>query len=210
MTSSAFRACRPFASVGLAAVVLALALVSPALPNGLSRLVDPERVGMFGQSAGGIAAAQGMLDDRRIKAGIDLDGSLECNREPSGTNLTPVAVHGLDRPFMLMGREGINHLSEPSWRAFWTHSKGWHRDLTVRGSRHQTYTDLVAIMPQAGLAEDAVERRIGTVDPTRPRSLAGPGLIPEETNRAAAQVGSDDRFYLPFGSRPGEWVSGGE
>jgi dienelactone hydrolase len=138
-----------------------------ALPDGLSRLVDPDRVGMFGQSAGGIAAAQGMFEDRRIRAGIDLDGSLEYNREPNGTNLTPVAVHGLDRPFMLMGREGVNHLSEPSWRAFWAHSRGWHRDLTVRGSRHQTYTDLVAIMPQTGLAADAVERRIGTVDPTR-------------------------------------------
>lgn len=138
-----------------------------ALPGGLSRVVDTARVGMFGQSAGGITAAQGMYEDRRIKAGIDLDGTLEFNQEPNGTNLMPVAVHGLDRPFLLMGREGSDHTTEPSWRAFWAHSRGWHRDLTLRGSRHQTYTDLAAIMPQTGLSSEVVERHIGTIDPAR-------------------------------------------
>jgi hypothetical protein len=138
-----------------------------ALPGGLSRVVDPARVGMFGQSAGGITAAQGMYEDRRIKAGIDLDGTLEFNQEPNGTNLMPVAVHGLDRPFLLMGREGSDHTTEPSWRAFWSHSRGWHRDLTMRGSRHQTYTDLAAIMPQTGVGPEVVERHIGTIDPAR-------------------------------------------
>lgn len=137
------------------------------LPGGLSRVVDPDRVGMFGQSAGGITAAQGMFEDRRIKAGIDLDGTLEYNREPNGTNLMPVAIHGLDRPFLLMGRHGSNHLTEPSWRAFWSHSRGWKRDLTLRGSRHQTYTDLTAILPQTRPTQNIVERQIGTIDPVR-------------------------------------------
>jgi hypothetical protein len=138
-----------------------------SLPGGLSRVVDPHRVGMFGQSAGGITAAEGMHEDRRIKAGIDLDGTLEFNQEPNGTNLMPVAVHGLRRPFMLMGREGSDHTTEPSWRAFWANSGGWKRDLTLRGSRHQTYTDLASIMPQLGLDRDVVESRIGTIDPLR-------------------------------------------
>jgi dienelactone hydrolase len=137
------------------------------LPGALSQVVDPRRVGMFGQSAGGITAAEGMFEDSRIKAGIDLDGTLEFNREPNGTNLMPVAVHGLHRPFLLMGRDGSDHTSEPSWRAFWMHSDGWHRDLTLRGSRHQTYTDLAAILPQTGLGPDVIEREIGTVDPVR-------------------------------------------
>lgn len=51
-----------------------------ALPNGLSRVVDTGRVGMFGQSAGGITAAQDMYEDQRIKAGIDLDGTLDSTR----------------------------------------------------------------------------------------------------------------------------------
>ncbi len=139
----------------------------PTLPHGLSRVADTRRVGLFGQSAGGILAAQGMHEDRRIRVGVDLDGTLEYNREPNGTNLMPVAVHGLDRPFLLMGRQGSDHTTEPSWQAFWGNSSGWRRDLTLRGSKHQSYTDLEAIMPQTGLPPDVVEQAIGTADPTR-------------------------------------------
>jgi dienelactone hydrolase len=139
-----------------------------ALPHGLSGVLDRHRVGIAGQSAGGFTAAQAMYEDRRIGCGIDLDGTLEFNQEPNGTNLSPVAAHGLDRPFLLMGREGSDHATtEPSWAAFWAHSTGWRRDLTLRGSRHQTYTDLAAIMPQTGLAPEVVEEAVGTIDPTR-------------------------------------------
>ncbi|HEV7935231.1 MAG TPA: hypothetical protein VGP70_23330 [Actinomadura sp.] len=51
--------------------------------------------------------------------------------------------------------------------AFWSHSRGRHRDLTLRGSKHQTYTDLTAIMPQAGLPRNVVEDAIGTTEPVR-------------------------------------------
>ncbi|MGV9882607.1 alpha/beta hydrolase family protein [Streptomyces sp. NPDC003006] len=138
-----------------------------SLPHGLSAVVDRRRVGMFGHSAGGIAAAQTMYEDRRVKAGIDLDGTLEFNPEPNGTNLMPVARHGLDRPFLLMGREGSDRTTEPSWRAFWSHSTGWKRNLTLRGSRHQTYTDLTALLPGAGVDRATVEEHIGTVVPAR-------------------------------------------
>ncbi|MFE0171431.1 alpha/beta hydrolase family protein [Streptomyces sp. NPDC059002] len=135
-----------------------------SLPHGLSQVVDRRRVGMFGQSAGGIAAAQTMYEDRRVTAGVDLDGTLEFNPEPTGTHLMPVARHGLDRPFLLMGSD---RPTEPSWRAFLSHSTGWQRNLTLRGSRHQTYTDLPALLPQAGVDRKTVEKNIGTVDPAR-------------------------------------------
>ncbi|MDO0938888.1 hypothetical protein QQY66_46920 [Streptomyces sp. DG2A-72] len=139
-----------------------------ALPHGMSDVLDLRRVGMAGQSGGGFTAAQSMYEDRRIHVGIDLDGTLEFNQEPNGTNLSPVARHGLDRPFLLMGREGSDHAgTEPSWAAFWSHSTGWRRDLTLRGSRHQTYTDLAAVMPQTGLGQDVVEEAIGTIEPAR-------------------------------------------
>ncbi|MEU7577944.1 hydrolase [Streptomyces sp. NPDC041068] len=138
-----------------------------SLPHGLSKVVDQRRVGMFGQSAGGIAAAQTMYEDRRVKAGVDLDGTLEFNPEPNGTNLMPVAKHGLDRPFLLMGREGSDRVTEPSWRSFWSHSTGWKRNLTLRGSLHQTYTDLPVLLPQAGVDEKVLAENIGTVDPGR-------------------------------------------
>ncbi|OLF19150.1 hypothetical protein BU204_01910 [Actinophytocola xanthii] len=137
------------------------------LPGGLADVVDPRRVGMFGQSAGGITAAQGMYEDRRIRAGIDLDGTLEYSRVPDGTTLMPVARHGLRQPLLLMGREGSDHTTEPSWGAFWANTHGWKRDLTLRGSRHQSYTDLVALLPQVGVGQEVIESTIGTVDPAR-------------------------------------------
>lgn len=138
-----------------------------SLPNGLSGVVDQRRVGMFGQSAGGIAAAETMYEDERVKAGMNMDGTLENNPEPNGTNLTPVARHGLSGPFLLMGRQGSDRITEPSWRAFWSHSTGWKRNLTLRGSAHQTYTDLATLLPQAGVDRKIIEKHIGTVDPGR-------------------------------------------
>ncbi|MFH8488415.1 alpha/beta hydrolase [Streptomyces longisporoflavus] len=138
-----------------------------SLPNGLSRVVDQKRVGMLGQSAGGIAAAQTMYEDGRVKAGLNMDGTLENNAEPKGTNLLPVARHGLDRPFLLMGRQGSDRTTEPSWRAFWSHTTGWKRNLTLHGSKHQTYTDLAALLPQAGVGHEVMEKNIGTVAPAR-------------------------------------------
>ncbi|WP_107450419.1 alpha/beta hydrolase family protein [Streptomyces silvensis] len=138
-----------------------------SLPHGVGDAVDTRRVGMFGQSAGGIAAAETMYEDKRVRAGLNMDGTLEYNGEPDGTNLMPVARHGLDRPFVLMGRNGSDHTTEPSWAPFWKHSTGFKRDLTLRGSKHQTYTDLSAVLPQAGVGRDVVEKNIGTVDPAR-------------------------------------------
>ncbi|MBM7173793.1 hypothetical protein JQK87_36555 [Streptomyces sp. G44] len=138
-----------------------------SLPHGLSALVDRGRVGMLGHSAGGVCAAETMYEDRRVTAGVDLDGTLECNPEPNGTNLLPVARHGLDGPFLLMGREGSDRTTEPSWRSFWSHSSGWKRNLTLRGSGHQTYTDLTTLLPAAGVDRATIEKNIGTVDPAR-------------------------------------------
>ncbi|MFF1709042.1 hydrolase [Streptomyces sp. NPDC058268] len=138
-----------------------------SLPHGLSKAVDQKRVGMLGQSAGGIAAAETMYEDGRVKAGLNMDGTLENNPEPNGTNLTPVAEHGLTGPFLLMGRQGSDRTTEPSWRAFWSHSTGWKRDLTLRGAKHQAYTDLAALLPQAGADREVMEENVGTVDPDR-------------------------------------------
>jgi predicted dienelactone hydrolase len=62
------------------------------LSGGLRGALRLSRVGRFGHSLGGATAAQAMFEDRRIDAGINLDGT------PSG----PVVNAGLDRPFMLV------------------------------------------------------------------------------------------------------------
>jgi hypothetical protein len=144
---------------------------SPPLPAGLTGALDLNRIGMFGVSGGGFAAAQTMYEDPRIKAGIDIDGTLEYTPNPTGKHLSPVAAHGLNRPFMFMGSPGTSHNNEPSWTSFWTHDRGWRLDLTLNGSNENSYKDGAVLVPQIaralGLPRSFVTRDIGTVNPAR-------------------------------------------
>jgi predicted dienelactone hydrolase len=140
------------------------------LPAGLAGALDMNRIGMFGVSAGGFTAAQAMYEDRRIKAGIDIDGTVESPFLHHPMTIAPVFAHGLDRPFLLMGDPRTNHHSMPSWRSLWDHSSGWHADLTLNGaSGENSYKDAVWLIPQIarqpGLPHDFAIQQIGTVDP---------------------------------------------
>ncbi|MEW2355943.1 lipase [Spirillospora sp. NPDC029432] len=141
------------------------------LPAGLGRTLDLARVGMLGHSAGGIQAAEAMRTDRRVDAGIDMDGTLQY----AENDLVRAAEEGLARPFMLMGAatggEPQTHRTSPSWGSFWERSTGWKRDLNVPAGSHYTFTDLQAVLPALDERLDvpAGARRdfIGTVDPER-------------------------------------------
>jgi predicted dienelactone hydrolase len=112
--------------------------VLDALPAHLPGSLDLSRVGMFGHSLGGAATAEAMANDARIVAGVDLDGSV----------IGPAASTGLDRPFMLMASAGQGRDTDPSWAQFWSHLRGWRRQLLLRHSGHQAYTDLAPLIPQ--------------------------------------------------------------
>lgn len=58
--------------------------------------IDTQRIGMFGHSYGGGAAAQMLLKDPRVKAAIGMDG---------GMYGTPVSEQGIGKPFFLMFSE---------------------------------------------------------------------------------------------------------
>lgn len=130
------------------------------LPAGLAGALDLSEVGMFGHSMGGTAAAQAMDADHRIAAGIDMDGNL-TNFDGS---LMPVARHGLDRPFLLLGKDGETDTG-PGWQAFRAHTPGWTRQLTLRGSEHASFTDAEALLPQLHLSPAIQTSDIGTIDP---------------------------------------------
>ncbi|MEV4616697.1 lipase [Kitasatospora sp. NPDC049258] len=109
------------------------------LPRGLRGTLDLTRVGAFGHSRGGAASASVMRLDRRVRAGIDLDGAL----------YGPVVEHGLDRPFLLMDtaiHDGLNQ--DSSWPPFWAHLSDWHRCLRLAQADHNSFTDIVAVAPQ--------------------------------------------------------------
>jgi dienelactone hydrolase len=142
------------------------------LPRGLAGALNLHRIGMFGVSAGGFTAAQAMYEDPRIKAGIDLDGTIDTPLVKDSAAIAPVFSHGLNRPFMFMGDPRTNHYTIPSWRSFWKHTHGWHLDLTLKGaSGENSYKDAVPLIPQVarqlGLPGSFVRRDIGSINPNK-------------------------------------------
>jgi hypothetical protein len=142
----------------------------PGLPSRLTRGMDLNRIGMFGHSAGGFTAANVMDTDPRIKAGVDMDGTLEYTVVPDGTTMSQVALHGLQQPFLLIGSssaaDGSDIHREPSWASFWQHQSGWKADITMNDSEHHTLTDFEALLPQlAGkVSTETLNGDLGLVD----------------------------------------------
>ncbi|TYK51449.1 alpha/beta hydrolase family protein [Actinomadura decatromicini] len=134
------------------------------LPHGLRGALDLSKVGMFGHSLGGAAAAETMAHDPRVRAGVDLDGSVDGAARDTG----------LDRPFLLMASAGHGRDNDDSWADFWSHLRGWRRQLLLKDSGHQAYTDLGPLVPQLikalPIPPQVVARlteNIGTIDPGR-------------------------------------------
>ncbi|MFC5148112.1 alpha/beta hydrolase family protein [Streptomyces aureoversilis] len=143
------------------------------LPRGLGDALDLRRVGMAGQSAGGFTAAQALHDDRRLKAGINMDGQMDFPLpDGTGSTLSTVAREGVDRPFLLLGSDGPGAAgNRASWASFRQHSRAWQAELTMAGAGHGTYTDGVSLLPalarQGALSEEDLRQGIGTVRPER-------------------------------------------
>lgn len=115
--------------------------------------IDRRRVGMAGHSVGGNAAASTMAADRRVDAGVNMDGSF----------FDPAPARGLDgRPFLMLGTDtGHGPGGDASWDEGWDRLDGFKRWLTVRDSGHFTFTDI----PEIG-------EQLGVEDPDAPLSAA--------------------------------------
>jgi predicted dienelactone hydrolase len=131
-----------------------------ALPVGLGATLDTRRIGMFGWSKGATATALVMNTDRRVRAGLSLDGPMQS--QP--------AVTGLDRPFMLMTAE-YNRAAKPSVEEFWSRLHGWRLNLHTDGALHGAYCDHQWLIPQlatiTGMSDKELADWIGTLDPAR-------------------------------------------
>ncbi|MFI7420163.1 alpha/beta hydrolase family protein [Nonomuraea sp. NPDC049684] len=110
-----------------------------------AHLIDPKHVGMAGHSLGGEAASTTMAADQRIKAGIDLDGTISAALPATGLG---------DRPFLLMGtRSDHSPGKDDTWDSTWRALRGWKRWLTVAQAQHSSFTDLA--VPQSRIGPPA-------------------------------------------------------
>ncbi|MFC3449596.1 alpha/beta hydrolase family protein [Amycolatopsis speibonae] len=116
-------------------------LTAPSSP--WSRLIDRTRIGMAGHSIGGYSTPTAMVADQRIRAGADLDGRL----------WSPIPAAGIDRPFLLLGRESEYTPAGPdtTWAGSWPNLTGWKRWISVAAAGHASFTDVGVLGEQLGL-----------------------------------------------------------
>ncbi|MEU1280142.1 alpha/beta hydrolase [Streptomyces sp. NPDC005805] len=105
--------------------------------------IDRSRIGMAGHSIGGAAAATAMARDRRIDAGVNMDGAF--------WDASPAALDG--RPFLLLGTDDEVHRpgGTGTWDTAWRQLDGWKRWLTVAGSDHFSFSDGPLLQSRFGL-----------------------------------------------------------
>ncbi|MEU8217842.1 acetylhydrolase [Micromonospora taraxaci] len=131
------------------------------LPAGLGAALDLNRTGMFGWSKGGTATALTMGTDRRIRAGLSIDGPMQSQ---------PLPTTDLYRPFMLMTAE-LTRAAEPAVAEFFTHLRGWRLDIQAAEALHSSYGDNQWLIPQlarvVGMSDEELASRIGNLDPAR-------------------------------------------
>ena len=108
-------------------------------------LIDRARIGIAGHSIGGNAASATMATDRRVRAGVNMDGTVAA----------PVPSGGLDgRPFLLLGQPGhIPGGTDETWDCAWRRLDGWKRWLTVAGVGHLDFSDTAVLADRAGLPD---------------------------------------------------------
>ncbi len=103
----------------------------------LAGKLDMDRLGVFGQSFGGVTAVQVCAVDDRCQAGISLDAGLP--RDYTGqTTASP-----LKQPFMFLLNEGMAHYVHTALGAVENTAYG----VVVRGTMHFDFTDLYLYSP---------------------------------------------------------------
>ncbi|MFI6386775.1 alpha/beta hydrolase family protein [Nonomuraea sp. NPDC050540] len=109
-------------------------------------LIDRSKVAMAGHSLGGASSLAAMVKDDRIRAGIDIDGTV-----PPGVPGTDLA-----RPFMFLGKPatytpGSGSAETATWEQAWKRLTGWKRWLLMTGAQHESFNDLGPLAAQLGL-----------------------------------------------------------
>jgi alpha-beta hydrolase superfamily lysophospholipase len=106
-------------------------LPSTSLPGRLAGRIDLNRLGVFGHSMGGVTAGQFCVEDRRCRAGLNLDGIPQY-----GTMIDKV----LQRPFLMVysARPGRTGASDAIYRRA---ASPYYR-VDVRDTLHLEFSDM--------------------------------------------------------------------
>ncbi|GAA3814934.1 hypothetical protein GCM10022226_39700 [Sphaerisporangium flaviroseum] len=91
---------------------------------------------------GGAGAVAAMVEDRRVRAGVDMDG----------TTYARIPKSGLARPFMFLGsKDHVPGGRDNSWDRDWKLLTGWKRWLVLPDAEHQSFTDIPLVADVIGI-----------------------------------------------------------
>ncbi|PVH75591.1 platelet-activating factor acetylhydrolase-like protein plasma/intracellular [Cadophora sp. DSE1049] len=129
--------------------------------RGKIQKLQTSKVGILGHSLGGASAASAMLADKRFVAGVNLDGSIVGN----------VTTLGLSKPYMIMSAEGHNRTTDATWAEFWTHLRGFKREISVKKTQHGSYSDYLVLLDELTAAgvpvPDEIKAAFGAIEGKR-------------------------------------------
>ncbi|MFJ4188687.1 alpha/beta hydrolase family protein [Kitasatospora sp. NPDC089509] len=108
-----------------------------------ARMIDRDRIGMAGHSAGGAASVPALVTDDRIRAGVDLDGSMDYEVPESGIG---------GKPYLMIGHP-LPGAEDTSWTDSWPRLDGWKRWLTFDGTDHGSFTDYSLFLDALGVPQ---------------------------------------------------------
>ncbi|MFD8012650.1 alpha/beta hydrolase family protein [Streptomyces sp. NPDC058955] len=117
--------------------------------------IDASRIGMAGHSVGGASALPAMAADRRIDAGVNMDGTFWDTLPTDGLG---------DRPFLLLGADQYHRPNggDASWDSTWKGLSGDRYWLTFDRADHLGFTDAPVLLRHLGLPHGdlAAERAV--------------------------------------------------
>jgi hypothetical protein len=121
-------------------------LRSLVLPQ--ARVSSFEEVGIWGHSFGGATAYQALVDDRRFRGAINIDGEIHGS----------IVGKGVDRPVIFWADgDGLAH---PNVAETWLNFTDYRQMLVLEGSQHQGMMDVKLLVQLAGLDMPV----LGTID----------------------------------------------
>jgi len=161
---------------------------------------DVESAVMFGHSFGGAAAANALYSDRRLKGGVNLDGSIWGPVLSAGLNNT-------SQDFLMFESEGHDTIHDPTWVEFWAALEkdgGWKRELKIKESGHGSYWDVNILVDIAKIREgldEVAQSLIGPVLGERVWKVMG-RYLPSFLNYALGRRKEDKIFNFPSKEYP--------
>ncbi len=153
--------------------------------------LDLDHIGMYGWSFGGAASIQALVDDPRVKAGIDMDGQLFGDAHTRGTarpflilrsGIAPTLEGEQDTPANTAVLTEMMAMVDQKEASLLAHSTGTRSAIEIAGTSHGAFSDLLFFAPASA----------GTIAPARGHEIL------------AALVG--DFFGLHLQGIPAPWL----